>query len=144
MKKLLSSISMMSASLFLGGCCAFIPCHYSDHMAGTVTDAVSRRPVPDAAVRLYYYQARTAPSGCFALGGADSLPFEFSVSAPGYKPLVIRPKWGKYLATVTLVPEGSAGESVLITRETSEKHYAEFSRRCVDDALKQILLPNAE
>ena len=99
-------------------------------MAGTVTDAVSHQPVPNAAVRLYHYETSTAQSGCFSLGGADALPFEFGVSAPGYKPMVAEAVPGSYHATVTLVPEGSSGQSSSKVSEISRDRYAELSRSC--------------
>lgn len=99
-------------------------------MVGTVTDAVSQRPIPNAVVRLYFYETRTARSGCFALGGADALPFEFGVSAPGYKPTVAKAVPGSYWATVTLVPEDSAGASNSESRELTQERYAELSSGC--------------
>ena len=95
-----------------------------------VTDAVSHRPVPNAAVHLYSYKARTAQSGCFALGGADALPFEFGVLAPGYKSTIVKAVPGWYWATVELVPEDRAGSSHSETREVSEDRYDELSSRC--------------
>lgn len=99
-------------------------------MAGTVTDAVSSEPIPNVAVRLYHYETRTANSGCFSLGGADALPFEFGVSAPGYKSMVAEAVPGAYQATVTLVPEGSSGGSSSKVSEISRDRYTELSRSC--------------
>ena len=82
-----------------------MPCHPGTYIAGTVTDAVSHQAIYNATVHLYHYETQTAPSGCFALGGADALPFEFRVSAPGYRPVVVEAIPGSYQATVTLVPE---------------------------------------
>ena len=107
-----------------------MPCHPATYIAGTVTDAVSHRPIPNAVVRLYFYEASTANSGCFALGGTDALPFEFGVSAPGYKSIVAEAVPGSYLATVTLVPEGGAGASSSESRELTQERYAELSRSC--------------
>jgi hypothetical protein len=120
-----------AAALLLGGCCYFAPCHFGTRIAGTVTDAVSHRPIPGAAVRLYYYETKTSQSGCFALGGADALPFEFGVSAPGYKPVVIKAVPGFYSAAVALVPDDGPGTSSADTRGISQERYAELSRDCL-------------
>jgi hypothetical protein len=126
----LSKISLLSASLFLGGCCYFAPCHPGTYITGTVTDAVSHQAISNATVRLYHYETRTAPSGCFTLGGADALPFEFGVSAPGYEPVVVEAVPGSYQATVTLVPVGGTGKSSSEVREISKDRYTELSRSC--------------
>jgi hypothetical protein len=123
-------MALLSAPFLLGGCCYFAPCHPATYIAGKVTDAVSHRPISNATVRLYHYEVRTALSGCFALGGADALPFEFGVSAPGYKPIVVKAVPGPYRATVTLIPEGNTGDSNSEAREISQERYAEFSRSC--------------
>jgi hypothetical protein len=99
-------------------------------MTGVATDAVSHQPIHNAAVRLYHYETRTAQSGCYSLVGADALPFEFHVSAPSYKPIVIEAVPGSYQATVTLVPEGSSGESSSKVVEISRDRYTELSRSC--------------
>lgn len=130
MKSSLSRISLLSAPFFLSGCCYFVPCHPGTYIAGTVTDAVSHRPISNAAVRLYRYKVHTALSGCFALGGPDALPFEFGVSAPGYKPIVVKAVPGSYRTTVTLIPERSTGESNSEAREISRERYAEISGSC--------------
>jgi hypothetical protein len=126
----LTGLSLLIAPFLLGGCCYFAPCHFGTHMAGTVTDAESHRPIPGAAVRLYHYEARTAQSGCFALGGADALPFEFGVSAPGYRPVVMKAVPGVYSATVALAPEHGIGASHVETSEISRERYGELSRSC--------------
>ena len=126
----LSKSLLLGIPLFLGGCCYFTPCHPGTYITGTVEDGVSKRAIANAAVRLYYYDARTSPSGCFALGGPDALPFEFGVSAPGYKPVAVEAVPGSYQATVTLIPEGSAGESTSDIREISRDQYTELSRGC--------------
>ena len=100
------------------------------YVAGTVTDAVSHRPVSNAVVRLYSYKARSTQSGCFALGGADALPFEFGVSAPGYKPTVGKAIPGWHWATVELVPEDRPGASKSESRELSHNRYNELSSGC--------------
>ncbi|MFJ1467335.1 carboxypeptidase-like regulatory domain-containing protein [Massilia orientalis] len=107
-----------------------MPCHPATYIAGTVTDAVSHQPVSNAAVRLYAYKARTTPSGCFALGGADALPFEFGVSAPGYKPTIIKPVPGWYWATVELVLEDRPGTSKSGHHELAQDRYNELSSKC--------------
>lgn len=107
-----------------------MPCHPATYIAGTVTDGVSHQPIADAAVRLYFHEVRTAHSGCFALGGADGLPFEFSVSATGYKSIVVKAIPGSFWATVTLVPESSAGASSWEPHELSQSRYAESSKSC--------------
>jgi hypothetical protein len=124
-------MSLAIAPLLLGGCCYFAPCHPGTRIAGTVTDAVTQQPIGGAAVRLYYYETKTSQSGCFALGGADALPFEFGVSAPGYKPLVIKPIPGFYSATVALMPDSASGTSSIETREISQARYADLSRPCL-------------
>jgi hypothetical protein len=126
----LARISLVLAPLALSGCCYFMPCHPATYIAGTVTDAVSHQPVSNAAVRLYGYKARTTPSGCFALGGADALPFEFGVSAPGYKPTIIKAVPGWYWATVELVPEDRPGASKSGRDELSQDRYNELSSKC--------------
>ncbi|MDG4482494.1 carboxypeptidase regulatory-like domain-containing protein [Xanthomonas vesicatoria] len=130
MKSLISRIFLLSTPLLLSGCCYFTPCHRGTYMTGVTTDAVSHQPIHNAAVRLYHYETRTARSGCYSLGGADALPFEFHVSAPGYKPIATEAVPGSYQATVTLVPEGSSGESSFKVIEISRDRYAELSRSC--------------
>jgi hypothetical protein len=122
--------SMFIVLLSLSGCCYFVPCHPAGHVSGTVIDTVSRRPVSNAAVRLYSYTALSTQSGCFALGGADAFPFEFGVSAPGYKPTTLKAAPGWFVATVELVPEDRTGVSKSKIREVSEDRYTELSRRC--------------
>ena len=95
-----------------------------------MTDSVSQRPVANAAVRLYLYKTRSADPGCFVLGGADAMPFEFGVEAPGYKPVVIKAVPGWLEATVSLVPDRTAGQSSIATRAISQERYAELSRQC--------------
>ena len=129
-KSSFSSASIFIAPLLLSACCHFAPCHFGSYIAGTVSDAASHRPISNAAVRLYHYQKRTADSGCFALGGPDALPFEFGVSAPGYKPIVVKAVPGSYWAAVTLVPEGETAESRSEAHEISRERYGEFSRSC--------------
>ena len=116
--------------LLLGGCCSFAPCHSGTYIAGVVTDSVSHQAIPKASVRLYYYEAHTSPSGCFALGGPDALPFEFGVSAPGYMPVVDKAVPGSYQVTVALTPEGMAGASTSTHSEISRERYSELLREC--------------
>ena len=116
--------------LLLGGCCYFAPCHPGTYISGTVRDAVSDQPIRDAAIRLYHYDTQSKPSGCFALGGPDALPFEFGVTAPGYKPFVSRAVPGSYQSVVALVPSSSSGDSTASNREISREQYAELSRSC--------------
>lgn len=117
-------------SLLLGGCCYFGTCHQATYTTGVVIDGVSNQAIPEATVRLYYYETLTASSGCFSLGGADALPLEFSVSAPGYKSLVVKAVPGFYRATITLFPEGSGDDSVYEFNEISHDQYTELSRGC--------------
>ena len=99
-------------------------------MAGTVMDGQSGQAIANAVVRLYHHETHTIPSGCFALGGADALPFEFGVSAPGYKTVVIKAVPGTYQALVTLVPEDSLGESAVKADKISREQYAELALGC--------------
>jgi hypothetical protein len=126
----LSKTALFVAPLVLGGCCYFAPCHPAGRIAGDVTDALSHQPIPDATVRLYGYTTRTARSGCFALGGADALPFEFQVSAPGYRPMVIKAVSGFFAASVALVPEAGTAASHAELREVSPERYEELRGRC--------------
>jgi hypothetical protein len=130
MKSWLSKLLLIKTSLLLSGCCYFAPCHPATYTAGMVIDSVSKQAIPKATVRLYYYETHTGPSGCFAIGGADALPFEFSVSARGYKPLVVKAVPGFYRATVSLMPEGSGDESVSESEEISHDRYIELSSGC--------------
>ena len=114
-------IGLIVVPLLLSGCCYFTPCHRGTYISGTVTDAVTNQPIKSAAIRLYYYDTQSKPSGCFSLGGPDALPFEFGVSAPGYKPLVIKAVPGSYQSTVILVPSGSSGSSAASNREISRE-----------------------
>jgi len=107
-----------------------VGCHPGGYVAGIVTDSESGQPIPRASVRLYYYEARSSAVGCFALGGADALPFQFGVSAPGYKPLVVDAKPGRYEVAVKLAPEGTAGDSKLTSRKISKEKYQGLSRSC--------------
>jgi len=93
----------IASLLFLGAC------QFGTRVAGSVTDAVSHRPISNATVRLYRYETNTAPSGCFSLDGTAAEPSEFSVSAPGYKPVVVNIVPGVYQASVTLVPDCTTG-----------------------------------
>jgi len=88
------------------------------------------RPIANASVRLYHYEARTSQSGCFAFGGADALPFEFGVSAPGYKPVVVEAVPGLHQARVTLMPESGTGRSASKVIEISQDRYDELSKAC--------------
>jgi hypothetical protein len=126
----LARIFLFLIPLSLSSCCYFIPCHRAGYVTGTVTDAVSHRPVPNAAVHLYWYNARTTQSGCFALGGADAPPFEFGVSAPGYKPTTVKALPGWHRATVELVPEDRLEASKSESRELSQDQYNGLSSRC--------------
>ena len=99
-------------------------------MTGTVTDAVSLRPIANAEVRLYFYRAHAGLTGCFSLGGADALPFEMNVSAPGYKPLLLKPSAGSFQVNVTLIPEGGVGTSSAETRKISYERYLASWRVC--------------
>jgi hypothetical protein len=126
----LSKVLLIGIPLLLSGCCHFTPCHLGTYISGTVTDAVSHQPVQDASIRLYNHEIRTAQSGCFSVGGPDALPFEFGVSAPGYKPIITKAVPGSYRATVTLVPEGSSGQSSSKISDISRDQYAELSRSC--------------
>ena len=130
MKSSLSKLTLLSALFLFGGCCYFMPCHPATYIVGTVMDGVSNQAIPNATVRLYYYETHTASSGCFALGGADALPFEFGVSAPGYKPVVVKAVPGSYRATVALIPEGSSDESTSEFIEISYDRYTELSLDC--------------
>jgi hypothetical protein len=120
----------LSLPLLLGGCCYFTPCHPGTYIAGAVTDSVSSQAIPNASIRLYHYETHSVASGCFALGGPDARPFEFGISAPGYKPVVVEATPGSYQATVTLAPVGSSGNSTSTIREISRERYAELSRGC--------------
>lgn len=123
-------IAWLSVPLLLGGCCNFTPCHPGTYIAGVVTDGVSSQAIPNASIRLYHYETHSASSGCFALGGPDALPFEFGVSAPGYKPSTVKAIPGSYQATVTLMPVDSSGSSTSTTRDISRERYDELSRSC--------------
>lgn len=123
-------VTSLGLLLLLGGCCRFMPCHPGTYITGVVMDGASKQSVPNASVRLYHYETHSETSGCFALGGADARPFEFGVSAPGYKPVVVEGTPGSYQATVTLMPAGSSGNSTSITTDISRERYAELSRSC--------------
>lgn len=127
-------LRLKSASLFfpllLGGCCYLMPCHRSTYLVGTVRDGVTSQPVTSASIRLYHYETRSASTGCFAVGGPDGLPFEFGVSAPGYRPLVIEATPGSYDVAVKLMPLNSAVESASTAREITREQYTELSRSC--------------
>jgi len=120
-------IPLLGALLALGGCCQFMPCHPGTHITGDVTDAVSGQPIADAVVRLYHHETRTGTSGCFSLGGADALPFEFAVSAPGYKPLREKAIPGTFRKTVILMPVDGNGESRSRNHEVSRDQDADLS-----------------
>jgi hypothetical protein len=128
--KIAAVLSGKTALLILGGCCYFVPCHPATYTTGIVIDGISKQAITKANVRLYCDETHTAPSGCFALGGADALPFEFGVSAPGYKPLIVKAVPGFYPAKITLMPEGSGAESVSKFNEISRERYNELSRGC--------------
>ncbi len=86
--------------------------------------------ISGATIRLYYYETQSVQTGCFSLGGADALPFEFSVSAPGYKPVTIKAVPGSYQAAITLIPETSAGSSTSTLHEISQEQYNALSQGC--------------
>lgn len=116
--------------LLLNGCCYFTPCHPGTYVAGAVTDGASKQVIANASVLLYYYETQTSASGCFSVGGPDALPFEFRVSAPGYKPVKIEAIPGSYQATIVLIPEGSPGDSISKLREVSGEEYTTLSQTC--------------
>jgi hypothetical protein len=118
------------AILTLSGCCSFMPCHRGTYIAGEVTDAVTGRAIPGASVSLYDYEVSSAPSGCFSLGGPDALPFEFRVSASGYKPVVSRAVPGKFQASIRLAPGDNADPSTSNIREISRDQYDKLSSEC--------------
>lgn len=120
----------MAVPVLLGGCCSLFPCHPSTYIVGTVRDAVSDGVVPGATIRLYHYETRSSMSGCFSLGGADALPFEFAVTAPGYEPLLVEAEPGFFRAVVALVPVGAEGESEAKLDDISRKRYDELARSC--------------
>ncbi|WP_185814591.1 carboxypeptidase-like regulatory domain-containing protein [Xanthomonas sp. SS] len=120
----------MDLPAMLAGCCHLVACHPATYIAGTAKDAITDQPIADAIVSLYGYETRSAASGCFQLGGPDALPFEFGVSAPGYKPVVIKPAPGSYEATVRLAPVGTSVTSTVTTNKLSQETYAELSRSC--------------
>lgn len=117
-------IVAVGATLFLAAC------QFGVHITGSVTDALSQRAIPNATVRLAYYETNTTRSGCFSFDGTYTAPFEVGVSAPGYQSVVVKVVPGAFQATVTLVPDGTAGKSTFESREISEKKYEELSRRC--------------
>lgn len=116
--------------LLLSGCCYFTPCHPGTYVAGTVTDGTSNQGIADASVLLYHYETQTSASGCFSFGGPDALPFEFRVSANGYKPVKIEAIPGSYQATIVLIPEDTPGDSYSKLREVSREEYAALSQVC--------------
>ena len=107
-----------------------MPCHPGSYMYGVVTDGISGQPISNAAVRLYHYQTQTAPSGCFALGGADALPFELGISASGYKSVVVTAVPGSFKVAVTLEPVGNSTKSSATLSDISPEKYAELSQGC--------------
>tara|TARA_B100000614_G_scaffold196189_1_gene177475 strand:+ start:46 stop:438 length:393 start_codon:yes stop_codon:yes gene_type:complete len=129
MRKTVSKyLFLILAALLLSGCCYFVPCHPATYITGVVIDGVSNQAIPEAAVRLYYYQTHTTSMGCFSIGGADAPPFEFGVSAPGYKPVVVKAVRGFYRAKVVLMPESSVGESTSNFIEISHNQFTELSQ----------------
>ena len=121
----------MGLPAMLAGCCHLVACHPATYIAGTAKDAITDQPIADANVSLYGYETRSAASGCFQLGGPDALPFEFGVSAPGYKPVVVKPTPGNYEATVRLAPVGTSVTSTVTTSKLSQEQYAELARSCL-------------
>jgi len=121
----------MGLPAMLAGCCHLMACHPAAYIAGATKDAITDQPIADATVSLYGYETRSAASGCFQLGGPDALPFEFGASAPGYKPVVIKPAPGSYEATVRLAPVGTSVTSTVTTSQISQETYAELSRSCL-------------
>jgi hypothetical protein len=123
-------LALAIALLTMTGCCHFAPCHPATYVAGTVSDATSGSPIPNADVRLYNYKTRTLSTGCFSLGGADALPFELAVSAPGYKPLLERPQKGFYRLDVILAPEADPRNSVTNSDKVARADYAAAVTKC--------------
>ena len=120
--------------LILGGFLFLSACSFGVSVAGTVVDMLSGQPVGNATVRLFRNNATVSATGCFATRQTmDRSEIELSVSAPGYKSVVIRPAKtapGSYEARVALVPENSVGESKGVMEEISQSHYEILARAC--------------
>src|SRR5262245_46789522 len=86
------------------GCCAFVPCHPAMTVAGRVV-ATSGEPIEGAAIKLHSMQGASDGRGCFRLSGADALPFELDVVAPGFKILKTEAKSGIFQVEVVLAPQ---------------------------------------
>ncbi len=122
------------ALVVLVGLLALAGCQFGASVVGTVVDMLSGRPVPNATVRFYRGEAMVSSSGCFAIRRTmDDGEMEVSVSAPGYKPLLLRPDErvpGSYEAVVRLMPAGSTGESQGRLEKIAQAHYDVLARAC--------------
>lgn len=122
--------SVLRRFLILGGAFFLSGCQFGTYVVGTVTDLLSHRPITNATVRLFSSKAPVSQAGCFAIDGTTREPLEFGVSAPGYKPVVIKAAPGAYRVTVTLVLESGLGESKVAVHEISRERYHEMARNC--------------
>ncbi len=107
----------------LVGCCAFVPCHPSTSIFGTVLVKKSLNPVSDATISLFNSKLVSTSSGCFKAHVSAAYPLTLSVSAPGYKPVEAPAKFGFYKLSVVLTPEQALESSSIDWHEISEAEF---------------------
>ena len=100
------------AALLLGGCCGLVPCHPATYVTGRVV-STSGAPISGVAITLFSSSTSSDSSGCFSLGGPDALPFEFAVSADGYKPVRVAARPGRFQVSVVLAPSSSSANGAV-------------------------------
>jgi hypothetical protein len=81
-------------------------------VAGRVT-AASGEPIEGAAIKLHSMRGTSDARGCFRLSGADALPFELDVAAPGFKTLTAEAKSGIFQVEVVLAPQAAPQPSTV-------------------------------
>ena len=100
-----------------------MPCHPGTRAFGFVTD-MKGEPIENATVSLYGSEQITKSKGCFNFNLADGLPFTFTATAVGYKPIEVPSKPGHYIIKVKLAPVNSNNSSEAIWKEISSEEYS--------------------
>ncbi len=128
MKSIFRALVVLASLLSLSGC------QFGASVVGTVVDMLSGRPVANATVHFYHGDTMVSSSGCFAIRRTmDDGEMGVTVSAPGYKPLLLRPAErvpGSYEAIIQLMPESSMGESLGRIEKIAQAHYDVLARAC--------------
>ena len=110
MQSLVARAQVIALLFLTEGCCALAPCHPATSLVGTVT-TVGGLPVGNAMIALYGSSVVTAKSGCFRMSVSDGIPFNFTVTAKGYKPVEMKAKRGIYRVATKLALDNVSEQS---------------------------------